>query len=175
VDERDAFHTRPDSLAQIMGLGEADPEMWKPEELGAILRHQLSAPVDFDLRYLGSEAVERFGAIGMPSDPPIESFHDLLHHPRPPVELLRLTKEFARACRSRPDSLLPDDVAAMLYVLSIVVALTKCGQRITGLDDQALRHSLDWTLEQSWVDEATRELLNEGFQSLSSAEPDPDA
>ena len=72
------------------------------------------------------------------------------------------------------EKLLPDDFAPLLYILSIVVAMTKCGCRITGLDDQALRHSLQWALDQSWVDEPTRGLLRAGYRAIADEEFDPD-
>jgi hypothetical protein len=91
--------------------------------------------------------------------PAIKTFRDLLRHSHPPVELLELTKRFAKRCRSCPDSPLPDEVATVLYFLAIVVAQTKCRARISGLDGEALRHGLDWALGQSWLDADIRRLL----------------
>jgi hypothetical protein len=174
VEDRDVYNSDASWLAHMIDLDDRNRELWKKEEYEAILKVQLSAPLDFDLSYLGEQTGERVRTLCSGQQPPIRSFHDLLHHPCPPVELLELTKEFARACRSRPDPLLPDDVAPLLYILSIVVAMTKCRCRITKLDDQALQHSLDWALSQSWVDEATRELLRAGSQAIADEELDLD-
>lgn len=166
MEDHDVFGSPLDSLAQLMNLGEDDQGLWQPKELGAIFEHQLSAAVECDFGYLGSQATARSDALS--SNPPIRSFRDLLHHPRPPLGLLRTTKEFAKMCRSSPECRLPDEVATMLYVLSIVVAITKSGGSITKLDSQGLRHVLDWALDQSWVDEPTRQLLHEGNRAVSS-------
>ena len=90
------------------------------------------------------------------------------------LELLKMAKEFAKECRSRPECRLPDEVATMLYVLSIVVAMTS-GHRITKLDRQGLRHVLDWALDQAWIDEPTRRLLREGGRAIGRMEPESDA
>ena len=175
MDDRDIFSSRPSCLARMMDLDAGDQDLWRPEELDAMLEHQLAAPLEFDLSYVGEQASHRLDALRSAEGSPIESFYDLLHHPCPPVELLELTKEFAKACRVRSDRLLPGEIGTLLYILSIVVARTKCRQRITKLDDAALRHSLNWALEQSWVDASTQELLREGDQVIGGAEAKPDA
>jgi len=175
VNDLDIFNSKASLLAEMMGLGKDDRELWKPEELEAMLEHQLSAPVEFDFSSVDVDLARFVPPLGSTEGPPIRSFKDLLHHPCPPVQLLESTKEFARACRKSPDCLLPDGVAAVLYLLSIVVALTKCERRISKLDDQALRYSLDWALDQSWVDESTRELLREGYRVIGCEEPESDA
>jgi hypothetical protein len=158
----------------MMAVDGGDQGLWQPEELEAMLQHQLSAPLEFDFSYLGREATRRLDVLGSSQGPPIATFHDLLHHRSPPVKLLEITKEFAKACRTRSDRLLPNEIAAMLYLLSIVVARTRCGRRITKLEDDALRHSLDWALKQPWVDESTRELLREGDRVIGGRETESD-
>jgi len=165
MENGDVENTRVESLAEIMDLGAGD-ELWKPEELAAILRHQLSAPVEFDLSFLDIGPARTLDTLHSLQGPPIASFRDLLHHPCPPIELLELTKEFSKVYGNRPEAPLPEQIAALLYVLSIVVALTRCRRRITKLDDQGLRRRLEWALAQFWVDDPTRELLREGYQAI---------
>lgn len=153
------------SLTQMMDLEPGGPSLWKPEELGAVFEHQLSAPLECDLANRDEQLAARLEAAG---DPPIKSFQDLLHHPHPPIEVLELTKRFAKACRNHPDGPLPDEIATVLYILSIVAAMTKCGRRITRMDDQSLRYSLSWALKQPWLDDGSRRLLEEGRKSLDS-------
>lgn len=164
------------ALTPMMDLeGGGDARLWRPEELGAIFRHQLAAPLEFDFSFLGAERPPSLDAAKETEGPPILSFGDLLRHLRPPIELLESTKEFARRCRSRPEAPLPDEIATMLYILSIVAALARCGQRITKLDDTALGESLDWALSQPWLDLPMRDLLREAYQALQSAGPETDA
>ena len=174
MDDQEIFNSRPLWLAQLMAVDGGDQGLWQPEELAAMLQHQLSAPLEFDFSYLGREATQRLELLCSAQGPPIATFGDLLHHPSPPVELLAMTKEFAKACRTRSDRLLPGEIAALLYLLSIVVARTRCGRRITKLEDDALRHSLDWALQQPWVDQSTRALLHEGGQILGGRETQSD-
>ena len=88
---------------------------------------------------------------------PIRSFDDLLHHPHPPVELLTLTKQFAKAMVEHPESPLPREVGRLLYFASITVALIRCGQRISDLDNASLKAGLRWCLEHDA--DGTRSLL----------------
>lgn len=174
MDVSDVYKTKVRWLAQMLDVEDGDQELWKPKELRAILKHQLSASLDVDLRHLGNRSGPQRRVRGLAEGPPIESFRDLLFHPSPPVRMLELTKKFARESRKRPDCLLPEEIAAMLYLLSIVVARIRCQRRITKLDDHALQDALHWALEQSWVDEPIRELLQEGYQVISCGERESD-
>src|SRR4051812_49312419 len=125
MDRRPMYQTHPRSLATLLDVGGRDPNFWMPEELKDVLRHQLQAPLLFDLKTVDREV--RAAADGPASLPgwkrptperapevaPPASFGDLLQHPRPPLELLRLTKEFAKASDSRSDNPLPPEVATV--------------------------------------------------------------
>ena len=163
VHKDEAYKDDVLSLTHMMDLEPGGPSPWKPEELGPIFEHQLSAPLECDLGYLDKGLAKRLQTV---DDPPIRSFADLLGHPHPPLELLELIKRFAKACRNHPDSPLPDEIATVLYCLSIVAAITKCGRRITKMDDQSLRYSLDWALRQPWLDDSSHKLLREGRKAL---------
>jgi hypothetical protein len=165
----DVRNTDPQFLARMMDLGPGGEHPWVPEELGQILEHQLSAPLEFDLLGLDDGVVSRLRS-QCRADPPIETFRDLLHHPSPPIEFLELTKESAKTGRSHPDSPLPDEVASVLYLLSIVVAMAKCGRRITRLSDEGLRVGLGWALDQPWLDDSTRSLLEEGLKAVEAGQ-----
>jgi len=158
-------------LTQMMSLDFSGPKLWEPEELGAILEHQFATPLQDDLGGLDKGLAERLEEFNSSASRPIRSFRDLLLHPKPPVELLELTKQFAKTCRSHPDSPLPDEIATVLYFLSIAVAMTNCRRRITGMDDQSLRYSLDWALAQPWLEESMRRLLRVGRAALGSSAP----
>jgi len=174
MDEREIFDSQAISLAQIMTWGEGNEEVWKPDELGAIFKHQLSAPLQVDFSNLSHPRMRRVQSLCLAVSPPIKTFADLLHHSHPPVELLEMTREFAKMCRSHAESRLPDEIATMLYSLSIAVALTKCNRRITKLDRQGLRYTFDWALGQSWLDSSTRELLEHGSQAIDREGPSAD-
>lgn len=163
MNDSDLYSSDARSLSRMMDPQPGGGRLWEPDELGAILAHQLSAPLECDLGHLDGGLAERLqGAAG----PPMRTFAELLDHPHPPVELLELTKRFAKACRSDPQGPLPDEIATVLYFLSIAAALARCGRRITKMDDSSLRYSLDWALGLPWLDDSSRRLLRQGREAI---------
>jgi hypothetical protein len=160
------------SLARMIDLGQEARELWEPGELGTILEHQLAAPLEFKSVGVDQARLREIRAECQAPDE-IETFGDLLFHPQPPVALLDLAKQFAKAGCGHPESPLPDEVAAVLYVACIVVAQTKCGRRITRLGDEGIQYGLDRALRQTWLDESIRNLLEEGRQRLFARGPKP--
>ena len=154
----------PSRLAKMLTVHSA--EHWRPEEMASILRHQLAAPLVFDLSGIASDDDD-------PPPPPsdgtqmsAETFGELLHHPRPPVAMLRRVKLFAKACKAKADGPLPPEVATVLYFASIVVALLRCETRITELDDDWLLKGTQWALAQTWLDQPIRSLFEEAMTKL---------
>jgi len=100
----------------------------------------------------------------------LKSFADLFHHPSPPLELLELIKDFAKANLDHPESGLPDEIATTLYYTSIATALVRLDARITQLPDADLQRGLRWAMEQGWLDAATKELLARALEKISGKE-----
>jgi hypothetical protein len=148
----------PGLLAALMATGAGDETPWRPEELGAILRHQLRSPLDGDLGPLPQSMVRH-----------VTTFADLLLHEAPPPELLGRVKQFAKSHRNRPDSGLPEAVAAVLYYAAIVASVVVHERKISDLDEASLRAGLAWALSQPWLDESTRILLVCGRTVLGDA------
>ena len=99
----------------------------------------------------------------------LKSFGDLFRHPSPPVDLLKLVKDFAKANLDHPASGMPGEIATALYYASIAVALVNLNQRISQLPDADLRRgSLKRVKEQPWLDEQTKELFSAALTKLSS-------
>jgi hypothetical protein len=161
-----------DSLAELMDDGSDEAPLWRPDELGFILQHQLATEIHYDLgRFDQVQARDVASLIGLAGPPAICTFGDLFQHPNPPVALLDLTRQFAKACRTRGDGPMPAEIATVVYLASIAAALVRRQQRITLLDDDALEHALRWSLDQQWLDPATRGLLRQAQQSLNSEIP----
>jgi hypothetical protein len=154
------------SLAALMRTDGDNAPPWDCREWGDILAHQLATPLEADLENIEGWKSARAAVAHGNDTAPIRTFRDLLFHPKPSVEMLELVKRFAKQCRGRPDSLLPDEIATLLYLLAIVAARAHRGMRISGLDDQALRAGLQWALSQTWLDDATRTLLEQGLGLL---------
>jgi hypothetical protein len=156
----------PGQVAAVMGLGNAPARVWQPEELGAIYRHQMAAPVSVDLGAFGPGAAARLKTLVDAGNLLLRSFRDLFQHRVPPLELLELVKDFAKLNRDQPESVLPTEIATVLYFLSIAAALVRCGRRITALSDEQLRDGFAWALRQSWIDQTARELLESASAKL---------
>jgi hypothetical protein len=156
----------PASLATFFETRDDPARVWRPEELQAIYRHQMSAALQFDLGAEDPALGPKVKALADAQGLLLKSFQDLLYHPNPPLELLKLTKDFAKRHQERPDSPLPREIATVLYFASIAVAMLRCGQRITTLGDAALRKGFEWVLARPWVDERARELMRDGIKAL---------
>src|SRR5687768_4916926 len=130
----------PARMAEMMTLDDTPPRLWSPEELGVILRHQLSAPVQDDLGGPSADAVTATDARPVTSP----TFADLLQDPEPSLAMLQRAKRFAKARKNEPQGPLPEEVATVIYYAAIAVALLRCGRRTTSMDDAALSAGCQW-------------------------------
>jgi hypothetical protein len=156
---RALFQSTPKSLAAFMAAGAEHARMWRPEELKAIFQHQMSAPVLVDLGGFDPAVAARLKNLTAAQGLLLSSFLDLFLHENPPVELLVLTKDFAKANMDHPESSLPGEVAAVLYYAAIAAASVRLGERISQLSDGELRRGLTWAGAQTWVEPRIRQLL----------------
>jgi hypothetical protein len=163
------FTRRPKSLAALLEGSAERSKLWRPEELGAIFRHQMSAPVLVDLGGYDAGVAARLKKLSDAQSLLLKSFGDLFHHPAPPLELLELTKNFAKANMDNAESTLPNEVAAALYYTSIATALVRLDTRISKLADADLRRGLLWTNDQPWLDDSTKRLLLEAVEKISAS------
>jgi hypothetical protein len=140
----------PERLASLMG---PIPDVgWDPQDFPAILDHQLRAPLVFD----GTRVAPPPEPAGQARDHRIRSFGELLAHPSPPRELLLMMKSFAKDS-DVGGAPLPQEVASVLYFAAIAAGLLRLGERITTLDDAALRQGLEWCCARPWL---TKELVD---------------
>jgi hypothetical protein len=163
--------TNTERLAHLLQMSEGNDVVWDPGELAALFRHQLQSPIEYDLRTLPRAAANRLKLMASAQGLLLKSFADLFQHPHPPLELLKLTKQFAKAHHNDPDTGLPAEIALMLYYTSIAAALVRCHKRISKLDNVALVEGFAWARDQKWVDEQTRGLFDEGLNLLKGDQP----
>src|SRR5881397_1257906 len=90
------FMTSPQGLAGLLAFDAPDAALWTPEEMKAMWQHQLAAPIDVDLGTVKSPLAAELKNSGRIRPFLKKSFRDLLDDTQPPVELLKLTKEFAK-------------------------------------------------------------------------------
>ena len=165
------FKSPPKSLAAFLAAGDERARLWRPDELAALFRHQLAAPIFVDLGGFDPVIASRLKVLGCAHNLVLKSFLELFLHPVPPVELLTLTKEFAKTNMDHPDSSLPREVAAVLYYTSISAALVRLDRRITQLGDAELERGLNWARDQQWVDPQIQQLLELALKKLSQPGP----
>jgi len=163
--------SRAERLAALMESGE--DRLWRPDELAAMFKHQLSAPILVDLGSFDAHTAATLKKLGEAQGLVLKSFADLFHHPTPPLELLKLVKEFAKANIEHPESGLPREIASALYSISIAAALVRLQVRITRLPDSDLRRGLRQEMERAWLDEKTKGLLAQALNQLSTGEEAP--
>lgn len=149
MDPISARHNLSDSLNRLIAFDAQGRALWPADELKSLLAQQLQSNLP-DLA---------------PGADPL-TLADLLHHPQPPLDLLRRVKDFAKFNRFDAASPLPPEVALLLYYGTIAVALIRLNQRITHLSDEDLRDGLAWVLRQPWVDERTLCLFRDGLDHL---------
>lgn len=153
-------------LASLFDWGSGTDRTWAPEESRAIFEHLLQSPVQFDLAGLDPTLRGKLAQLSEAEGITLKSFHDLLAHEHPPLELLALTKEWAKANRESPESGLPPEVAGVLYYACIAAALARLGRRITSLSDDQLRTGLRWASAQSWLGSDLAELFSQAQAKL---------
>ena len=169
VHKKAVFDTDRRQLATLLDMPADDAErLWQDEELGALLRHQMTAPMQVDLINLERGLALKVRSLAESLGLTLKSFGELLAHPNPPLELLKITKDFAKACRLSPNSPMPREIASVLYFASIAAALVRCRRRITGLTNEALAEGFRWVLSRPWLDAPTRSLTEESLHFLNT-------
>jgi hypothetical protein len=159
--------SRANKLAALLATGEEHARLWRPDELAAVFRHQISAPMLVDLGGFDPRNAARLKLVSEAQGLGLKSFADLFQHPAPPVELLELVKDFAKANLDHPESGLPAEIASALYYVSIAAALVRRDTRISKLPEADLRRGLTWTGEQAWLDEPTGQLLARALEKIA--------
>jgi hypothetical protein len=170
MDSSDAiWKSTPEQLSRLLGASDGPGREWPPEDLQAFLRQQLAAPISVNLDGLRPALAAQLKGLTGAQGLLLKSFADLFIHPHPPLELLVLVKDFAKAQRASPAGALPREVASVLYFAAIAVSRLRLGQRISSLPDAALREGCAWALDQSWVDERMKAIFSELRLILGSA------
>src|SRR5579862_7302702 len=88
-------------LAALFALDEPSSEAWSRADLEAVLRHQLRAPLQADLTTVltvppgaaPESASVTVTELSRRGGDRLQTFADLLSHPNPPLELVRLMKD----------------------------------------------------------------------------------
>jgi hypothetical protein len=149
-------------LARLLNVEPGAVDPWGAADLAAMFRHQLAAPVDFDLSSLPAEEANPETvamALEQSASGQVGTFAALLTHPQPPVDLLRLSKDFFKHRAAQFPKGSPDwQLAYCFYLLTILVG-HQHRIPLSTLTPAELRQAADWALQQSWVDNSARALI----------------
>ena len=133
--------------------------LWQENDYAAIFQHLLSSPLllvtgpadDQDSR----DEQATFGTM-----------KTALFAKVPDLQVLALIKRFAKQAFQSNDGQLPEPVALALYYLVICVAMIQTDNAITELTHSQLVEGIDWSLQQTWLDEQTRSVFLAAQASL---------
>lgn len=156
-------HSGAGPLSRLFRAVDSQESNWRAEDLGSMLRHQLDAPLGYDLRLAHSSThdshrLERQLALAQTKG--LQTFRDLFLTETPPVELLRGVKDFFKQrCGAHPERRPEQQVAYVLYVLSLLCAEHRCRCRITRLSSAELAKAAAWAAAQPWIEPQLREVL----------------
>jgi hypothetical protein len=159
--------TDPPLMSTMLDLHDVHVHEWGPQELKEMLRHQLSVPMQMSLGTLSAEVAHQVKEAQVD---PLLTLEQLLSHPHPPVELLKLVKRFAKLCMRDRENPLPSEIVMLLYYVSIAASLVRLDQPISELTPASLGRGLTWLSTQEWVTDDVRLLLREGLSRLGSRE-----
>jgi hypothetical protein len=162
------FKSPAKELSELLAAAEEQSHLWRPDELAAIFKHQVSAPLLVDLGGFDPRTAAQLKLVSEAQGLLLKSFADLIHHPSPPLQLLELVKSFAKANADHPGGGLPAEVASALYYLSIAAALTHLDTRISKLSDADLERGFAWAHAQVWLDERASHLLAEALAKIAA-------
>jgi hypothetical protein len=134
-----------------------------------MVRHQLLAPLEFDLLSLGLNAAEKKSVTHSGNrQAHLTTFGDLFQAPDPPSALLKLSHRFfkQKVTNHHTDSS-EHKIAYVFYLLSIILARVRTGERISKLTDKQLLDSIQLEASLPWVDPQIKELLVEGRNRIA--------
>lgn len=151
------LHKDVRSLGQILDETSSSESTWSVQDYGAILQHQLDAPLGADLAHFFVHSKETLSGI------PIRTFGELLLHPHPPLPALQLVKDFAKQLIQNAQLAYPRPVATILYYASIAAARTRTATWISELPQKELMKGLRWARKQVWVSAKLRPLFEEAM------------
>src|SRR5215471_6746370 len=160
----------PERLSVLLKIDPSASDSWGAEDLSGLARHQMQAPLDFDLRSVSLERAQQQTASESLTDAGrsnIATFGDLFGNPSPPLKLLKLAQKFFKQnFVDSPKGSPEQKVAYVFYVLSIVAARVRHNVNISKLADEQQVRAIESIMERSWVSPEIRRLLANGLEHI---------
>jgi len=161
-DDTDTIKEQATVMQRLLDATTVTNATWTNRDMGSILAHQLGAPLIKDLVRVLPDAESALTAM---DDTP-RTFGELLQHRHPPVDILRMVKDFAKQLHKMAHNAYPEQVATLLYYAAIATAQVRTNTCITDLPPQSLHKGYAWALTQTWLTPDLRTLFEEAQTSI---------
>jgi hypothetical protein len=165
MDEQESsqtiFLSGPAGLAKILEQDQDNAALWGSGEMTAMWQHQLRAPVEADLSNVPSVNLSALRQNKETQSFLEKSFENLLHHVRPPLPLLKATKDFAKQTFKEAEDAQLKEIAAALYYATYAAGLIFHKQRLGGMKRRELVGGFDWAIGRTWIDETSKKLISD--------------
>ena len=166
------FTSTPEQVSRLLKLDQTNSESWHAEDLRSMVRHQMAAPLSFDLGSIPLSPAEQKTAaetLAQATRSDIPTFGDLFQTEHPPIELLKLCQKFFKQnAMSHPKGSPEQQVGYLFYLLSIVTARVRTGINPSKLSDADQLHGIQSILDRAWIDEPIRQLLVQGQRRIAA-------
>lgn len=147
----------------ILTPGFENAPTWRKEELTAILEHQWITQVAADMECLSAEQAHILTRLDEAAGTPM-TYGDIFTCSAPSIAVLEMIKVEAKRNMARANEELPEDIAKLLYILSVIVARLRCGVSITSQPDKSVRGNIESALAQSWPTPPIIQILRDGLK-----------
>lgn len=153
-------------LAGLLNWNEDEHSPWSNEQLAALFEHQLKTPLCEQFAEVSPRLTAALSPVTSGEDQPIATLEDLLKHPSPPIEVLRAVKDWAtHSMRSKNDKT-PPQIAPIVYLTAVAVALVRCDERISTSGDTDLEATFRQALEATWTGDQIRRIFKLALAAL---------
>ena len=153
-------------LAGLLNWNEDEHSPWSQEQLTALFEHQLKTPLSKQFAEISPRLAAALPPLTSGQDKPITTLEDLLKHPSPPIEVLRAVKDWAtHSMRSKNDKT-PPQIAPIVYLTAVAVALVRCDERISSSGDTDLEATFRQALEATWAGDQIRQIFRLALAAL---------
>lgn len=150
-------------IALLQEKHELSAGTWTEADLPDIWQHQLAVPVSNELVAVDPAWGLLFSTLPVPPD---SRFVLIFSNPLPPLRLLELVKEYAKAHLNPEQSLLPLPIARALFVATVVRARVDHGARISTMSDRQLQAFGEALVRSEWLDASSRDRIADWMRQI---------
>ena len=153
-------------LARLLNWSEDEHCPWSIEQLTALFEHQLKTSLCEQFPEVSPRLTAGLLKSASDQNEPIVTLDDLLKHPSPPIEVLRAVKDWATHSMRSKNNKTPRQIAPIIYLAAVAVALVRCDERISRSEDMDLEATFRQALEATWTGDQIRQIFRLALAAL---------